>query len=975
MHPKNLEARIEILTDGSDNTGAAAVFLTIRRCCSHVQCPDGDDPSPSSDGHDDCYYQESPRDVDDGTIVARYNLSGITSLTGRLSSDQSYKLLQNGAFSAILVPSLVKFLGCDGGIMRGECMGGLPALFLNLIQAGYKIAGGGNNNDNKKKLDSTEYSSDSGIDCETKGYADTSYNDVSIVGPSALNNTIDGLLDTMFGNSRRRPSLRLCEVPHGDEWYEVYEDSYVCIWAQSIPHHDTSATTRLCKKCSSGSKDSDAASKDDLEECSLAFIVMLRSQTNKKEHQLNTKRQRTTSRPDHSRPYSFAIMTQPTSSFHCKGTCQKCGTNIVNNFREWDVFRNLPQEIVSDRNGSSFLLDFILHLNPLTGEKVQHSKKNPTDGNETIDAIRVEKRRIYVPSWMVDAKLAQHHLALFPSDIPDNKHADNGLLIRAWHRSKVLHDALPFAFPLNMQKALDQEPQIIDNNKEHDDGARADALKLASCTSVTLNGWGSTHCHPSFTFLPRSDAIRIRCHESSFSNWNEISQGDNGLSPKCKGDFTKMVDSLKCAYSGGTCYCNGCVGMQQQRTVDDNEIDLDDSSCEYEDTEDLTKEGGGADRDIPPSTIDVKSAHLLFLGTGCATPSPCRGSSGMGLFMPTSTYQPEKSSYKDELWLSAIIECGEGTLNSLSRHIKCFSCEQSSLDNQLSHVNFIWISHAHLDHYGDLSSVVQAVANAKRKVHTARPVVVIAPPKVLKYLRVMLQSQASSKTEDRQFIGVTHRDFQTSPFVGHVRSMIFNDKLMMPISSQLDVGRQTAKYYNPFVSIQNVEVEHCRDAYALLLELCIPTRNDAFDRFVLCFSGDTRPSAMLTKACVMYSSSMMQRKPPFPISLLIHEATFLDDTHGREEALRKRHSTVREALDVATSIKAEACLLTHFSQRYSHVSADDVCSGDGNDSYPESWGVASDGMLIPLTKRGMASLIPLTKCIDAIFSLPDRHVD
>lgn len=88
------------------------------------------------------------------------------------------------------------------------------------------------------------------------------------------------------------------------------------------------------------------------------------------------------------------------------------------------------------------------------------------------------------------------------------------------------------------------------------------------------------------------------------------------------------------------------------------------------------------------------------------------------------------------------------------------------------------------------------------------------------------------------------------------------------------------------------------------------------------------------------------------MQLLIHEGTFLDDPHGRQDALRKRHSTVREALDVATSINAEACMLTHFSQRYSHVSANDVSPVDANNSYPGNWGVACDGMLLPLTKRG-----------------------
>ena len=801
MDSKHLDARIEILTDGSDKTGGAAIFLTIRRCISHqVECPQNEaDSSQSSDadGDDDFYYKESLQDTDDGVIVARYNLSGIPSLTGRLSSDQAYKLLQNGAFNAILVPSLVQSLDCDGGTMRGECIGGLPALFLNLIQAGYKIAGGYATNNNNNKLASMEYSSDSSVDCEKRACTNTSYNDVSIIGPAGLNDTIDGLLDTMFGNARRRPSLRLCEVPHSDEqWYEVYEDSYVCMWAQSVPH-DTSKSTCFCQTCSLDTKESDACGSG---EYSLAFIVMLRTQvgSNKKEHQHSTKRQKTTSSPDHSRPYSFAIITQPSPSFHCEGTCQKCGTTIRNsNFRTWDVFRNLPQEIASNRNQSSFLLDFILHLNPSCGE-IDYQGNNSMDEHETVDAmqVKVEKRRIDVPSWIVDAKLAHHHLALLPTETPDKAHTDKGLLIRAWHRSKILHNALPFAFPLNMHVA-EQDCQNPDKNEKHVSGvSTTNALKLSSCTSVTLEGWGSTLCHDPFTFLSRSDAIRSRCHERSFTNWNEISSRDNGLSSQCKGDFTKIVESLKCAFSGETCYCNECDGMQQKKTVDDNEIDLDDSSCEDEDKESLVIEDV-TDVSSSSSTIDVNSAHLIFLGTGCATPSPHRSSSGIGLFMPTSTYRAENSSYTDALALSAIIECGEGTLSSLSRHIQSFSNEPSYLDSQLSQVNFIWISHAHLDHYGDLSSVVQAVANAKRKVRNTRPVVVIAPPKVLKYLRVMLKSH-SSKGQDRQYIGVTHRDFQMSPFAGHVRSMIYDGRLMMPSSSQLDNAGQATNNYTSY---------------------------------------------------------------------------------------------------------------------------------------------------------------------------------
>ncbi|GLD94546.1 hypothetical protein PINS_up003157 [Pythium insidiosum] len=49
-------------------------------------------------------------------------------------------------------------------------------------------------------------------------------------------------------------------------------------------------------------------------------------------------------------------------------------------------------------------------------------------------------------------------------------------------------------------------------------------------------------------------------------------------------------------------------------------------------------------------------------------------------------------------------------------------------------------------------------------------------------------------------------------------------------------------------------------------------------------------------------------------TLLIHEATF-DDTM-EDDAERKKHSTVSQALGVARRMRAQQVVLTHFSQRY-----------------------------------------------------------
>ena len=51
--------------------------------------------------------------------------------------------------------------------------------------------------------------------------------------------------------------------------------------------------------------------------------------------------------------------------------------------------------------------------------------------------------------------------------------------------------------------------------------------------------------------------------------------------------------------------------------------------------------------------------------------------------------------------------------------------------------------------------------------------------------------------------------------------------------------------------------------------------------------------------------------------MLVHEATFEDGME--EDAVKKRHSTVGEAVKVGTDAGAYRTVLTHFSQRYPKV--------------------------------------------------------
>jgi len=112
--------------------------------------------------------------------------------------------------------------------------------------------------------------------------------------------------------------------------------------------------------------------------------------------------------------------------------------------------------------------------------------------------------------------------------------------------------------------------------------------------------------------------------------------------------------------------------------------------------------------------------------------------------------------------------------------------------------------------------------------------------------------------------------------------------------------------------------------------------------------------------------------------------------------MKKRHSTSAEALDIARQVNAKACLLSHFSQRYRHVSIHDAIASPlssssvdhhnesadpmrssavivAKNTYPFHWGIALDGMIIPLTHSGLSKLFDLSRCVDALMGLNSEN--
>lgn len=101
-------------------------------------------------------------------------------------------------------------------------------------------------------------------------------------------------------------------------------------------------------------------------------------------------------------------------------------------------------------------------------------------------------------------------------------------------------------------------------------------------------------------------------------------------------------------------------------------------------------------------------------------------------------------------------------------------------------------------------------------------------------------------------------------------------------------------------------------------------------------SGDTRPTEELVRAAA-------------GADLLVHEATFSDEE--RERAAETRHSTAREAAQVALAARAKKLVLTHFSARFS-IAAGELLD-EAQAVFAEAV-VARDGMTVevPFADRG-----------------------
>uniref|UniRef100_K3WRS3 ribonuclease Z n=1 Tax=Globisporangium ultimum (strain ATCC 200006 / CBS 805.95 / DAOM BR144) TaxID=431595 RepID=K3WRS3_GLOUD len=266
---------------------------------------------------------------------------------------------------------------------------------------------------------------------------------------------------------------------------------------------------------------------------------------------------------------------------------------------------------------------------------------------------------------------------------------------------------------------------------------------------------------------------------------------------------------------------------------------------------------------------------LIILGTGSAAPSRLRGSTGIYLELKSKAAPVAvPSDHGDMPTDSMLIDCGEGTYGQLWRQFG------DATAARIGGLRCIWISHSHADHQCGLVRILYEYVcfHTSRGLNQRQGLLIIGPESVLSYANSWVEHIMSA-------CGV--ESSRRASFFGFATCRDFN-QYHHPFRAQLfsHIGAVVRE-------IRSVPVWHCYDSYGLVLQLQNGQK--------IVYSGDTRPCNQLVTAGM-------------DASLLIHEATF--DDSMEEDAVKKKHSTVGEALTIARQMRATEVILTHFSQRY-----------------------------------------------------------
>lgn len=306
------------------------------------------------------------------------------------------------------------------------------------------------------------------------------------------------------------------------------------------------------------------------------------------------------------------------------------------------------------------------------------------------------------------------------------------------------------------------------------------------------------------------------------------------------------------------------------------------------------------------TTEKKKHVEIITLGTGSALPSKYRN------VVSTLVKLPYTYSNGDIVNRNVLLDAGENTLGTMHR---MFS--QLAVKSIFQDLKMIYLSHLHADHHLGIISILNEWYKHNKDDETSF-IYVVTPWQYNKFVNEWLVLENKDILKKIKYISCEH--FINDSFVRMQTQSVpledFNEILkensnqeerrkldLDTDSSYRDINLITQMYEDLSISyFQTCRAIHCDWAYSNSITFQMNESNE-HDTFKVSYSGDTRPNINEFSAAIGYNSD-----------LLIHEATL--ENQLMEDAIKKRHCTINEAISVSNEMNARKLILTHFSQRY-----------------------------------------------------------
>jgi ribonuclease Z len=301
--------------------------------------------------------------------------------------------------------------------------------------------------------------------------------------------------------------------------------------------------------------------------------------------------------------------------------------------------------------------------------------------------------------------------------------------------------------------------------------------------------------------------------------------------------------------------------------------------------------------------------RLTFLGTSSSRPTVRRGVASLAVQRGGDLY---------------LFDCGEGTQRQMMRYAVGFGIRE------------IFISHMHADHYLGLPGLLRTMSLQDR----TEDLIVRGPAGAEPALRAALQIggdhlgfsvvvKGLEPGEEVSFGEYAVRAFRTDHTAASLGfALVEEDRLgRFDVTKARAAGVPEGPLFGRLHRGHDVELPDGTEIRASdLVGHSRPGRR-------LVYSADTRPCQDIRDAAN-------------GADLLVHEATFGND--DVERAIETRHSTAREAAEVAAAAGVHRLILTHFSAR--HSEQPDRLVAEARSVFP-GVAAAEDGMAIEIPLR------------------------